>query len=273
MKSLRTIAIMSTTAAATFVAGGGVMAWATGSGTAPRQPTSSAVPHIAAPIDTAIESKYTPISPCRIVDTRSAGGPIAAGHLRSFYAAGTVGFAAQGGNSVGCGIPSAATAIAVTVIAVGATGSGYLRAWAYGSTQPTSSFFNYANSLAVTGAGNVPINGTGARHFVVSATSHSTNVVIDVTGYFIRPLTANVAPDGTLTHGSRVTASTSLNTGVYVVDFDRDVSNCAYSLTSFVAGVVGETQPRGGDVNGVYAHFVNTSGAFTATEFYLIVDC
>jgi hypothetical protein len=276
MKSLRTIALITATAAATFVAGGSVMAWATGSGStalARHQPMSNVVPHIAASIDTAVESKYTPISPCRIVDTRLAGGAIAAGSSRSFFAAGTTGFAAQGGNSSGCGIPSAATAIAVTVIAVGATGTGFLRAWAFGSTPPLSSFLNYANSVAVTGAGNVPINGVGARHITVSANLHSTNVVIDVTGYFIRPMTAVVSFVGTLIHGSRVTASISLGTGNYEVDFDRDVSNCAYSLTSFDAAVFGFAEPRVFNAQGVFVEFTNTSNTATNAGFYLIVDC
>ena len=46
----------------------------------------------AAAVDSASEAKFTPIAPCRIVDTRSAGGAIAALHTRSFHALGTGNF-------------------------------------------------------------------------------------------------------------------------------------------------------------------------------------
>src|SRR4051812_43544521 len=62
-------------------------------------------------LDSSIESKSTPIPPCRIVDTRHAGGKLVAGAPRGFIAAGTAGFDAQGGAVNGCGVPKAATAI------------------------------------------------------------------------------------------------------------------------------------------------------------------
>jgi hypothetical protein len=43
-------------------------------------------------VDRAIESRFTPITPCRIVDTRSGGGPLTVNTVRSFYATGTSGF-------------------------------------------------------------------------------------------------------------------------------------------------------------------------------------
>src|SRR5712692_3734912 len=46
---------------------------------------------------------YFPVTPCRLVDTRLAGGPIAAGFTRSFVMNGSL--TGQGGNASGCGIP------------------------------------------------------------------------------------------------------------------------------------------------------------------------
>ena len=48
---------------------------------------------------------YVPFPPCRIIDTRLGGGPLAAGQPRSFEVSGTENFAAQGGMEGGCGIP------------------------------------------------------------------------------------------------------------------------------------------------------------------------
>ena len=48
-----------------------------------------------------MQDLYTPITPCRIVDTRKAGGAIGA-ETRTYYVAGTFGFAPAGGTSGGC---------------------------------------------------------------------------------------------------------------------------------------------------------------------------
>jgi hypothetical protein len=56
--------------------------------------------------DTSADLVYTPVVPCRVFDTRSASaGILVGGTQRNFVVAGTTGFAAQGGNSVGCGVP------------------------------------------------------------------------------------------------------------------------------------------------------------------------
>jgi hypothetical protein len=237
------------------------------------QSKGSVVPLVASPIDTATESKYTAIAPCRVVDTRTAGGRIAAGATRSFFAAGISGFAAQGGNAEGCGIPSSATAIAVTVIALNGEGAGFLRAWAYGSAMPVSSFLNYANSEAITGSGNIPINGGGARHFTVSANSHATQVVVDVQGYFIKPMDAEVNADATLAHGSRVTGTVHVSTGQFEVDFDRNVSQCSYNANSFLQDYVVAVEPRITNVKGVWIGIETPAGTATDIPFYLTVTC
>src|SRR5437773_6789195 len=54
--------------------------------------------------DSADNLVYTPVPPCRIIDTRLAGGLIPAGGTRSFRATGA-GFAGQGGIAGSCGVP------------------------------------------------------------------------------------------------------------------------------------------------------------------------
>ena len=52
--------------------------------------------------DSQADLVYTPLTPCRIIDTRVAGGAIAAGATRDFLVTGTS-FASQGGSATGCG--------------------------------------------------------------------------------------------------------------------------------------------------------------------------
>ena len=82
--------------------------------------------------DTGADLIYTPVSPCRIIDTREAGGPIAGGDTRNFVVVGTTGFGSQGGHTGGCGIPEDATSVMINFIAVAPVTTGHLRAWPYG---------------------------------------------------------------------------------------------------------------------------------------------
>jgi hypothetical protein len=228
-------------------------------------------PAVVNPIDTSTETKFTPINPCRIVDTRSGAGKIAAGFADAFVVSGSAGFISQGGNAEGCGIPDGATAIAVTVVAVDEEGPGYLKAWATGHTTPVSSFLNYAGTSLVSTGGTIPTDG----EIDVSASVNATDVVIDVDGYYVPPMFAVVNAAGTLIHGSRVASATVLTSNnQYEVDFDRNVSACAYSVSAYNSNVGVIAEPRSGNVDGV---FVSTSiadtGAGLASQFYLTVTC
>jgi hypothetical protein len=134
---------------------------------------------------------YTPIAPCRIIDTRLAGGALLSGATRDFYVAGTVGFAGQGGNPTGCGLPiGPATAAVVNFVAVNPAGPGNLRAWAYGGAVPNASIINYATvGMNIANAVVVPLcefattNCTPAD-LTVQADVSGTHLVADVVGYF-----------------------------------------------------------------------------------------
>src|SRR5262249_54450291 len=75
-------------------------------------------------ISSATSSKTFTVSPCRLVDTRLAGGVIPASGFRSFVVAGTL--AGQGGASE-CAIPlGVAKGVYINVVAVAPQGPGYL---------------------------------------------------------------------------------------------------------------------------------------------------
>jgi hypothetical protein len=140
--------------------------------------------------DSAADLVYTPIAPCRVVDTRLAGGVLAAGSQRSFYVAGTLGFSGQGGNPAGCGVPlGPATAAVINFVAVNPAGAGNLRAWAQGGAVPNASIINYAAlGMNVANAVVVPLcdatTATCPTDVTVQADVSAAHLVADVVGYF-----------------------------------------------------------------------------------------
>jgi hypothetical protein len=111
------------------------------------------------------------VAPCRAVDTRLVGGPVAAGADRTFAIAGT------------CGIPSEARAVSLNVTVTQPTAPGNIRLFPAGGAVPLASTLNYvadqtrANN-AVTGLGD------GGQLSVRCQPSGSTHVILDVNGYF-----------------------------------------------------------------------------------------
>jgi len=139
---------------------------------------------------------FTPVTPCRIIDTRVAGGPIAAGSQRNFFATG-IGFSSQGGFNGDCGVPfGPATAVQVNLIAVNPAGPGDLRAFPFGATVPLASVLNYANVQDSRGIGSLYIANdilvkicdlsvsSCSFDFTVQADTNNTDLVGDVMGYF-----------------------------------------------------------------------------------------
>lgn len=140
--------------------------------------------------DTSNSLVYTPIAPCRIVDTRGVGartGILGAGSQRIFDLESSGLTSGQGGAATCPGLPGfsyAAWAINITV--TGFSANGGLTVWAVGTSQPTASAINYS-------AGHVPSIANGlvvpgcygcADDIVVRAFGAGTHVLIDVVGYF-----------------------------------------------------------------------------------------
>jgi hypothetical protein len=129
---------------------------------------------------------YTPITPCRIVDTRFAvAGAIAGGTTRLFDVDGAS-FTPQGGNAAGCGIPfGVARAVTMTIVAINPSSAGHLTAWGLGG-MPTSAVLNYKAGDILANTAIIPVVPGGGNDFSIFslATSH---VVVDVLGYYAAP--------------------------------------------------------------------------------------
>lgn len=155
---------------------------------------------------------YTPVTPCRIADTRNvAAGAIAANSTRQFVAFGVSSFTSQGGSATNCGTnPLAATAVMMVATAITPSAAGSATLYAFGTTQPVATSMQFAagaivvNTLAV----QVP-NPLSAFDMTVYTTAQS-HFVLDIVGYFAPPLatalqcveTANTTVTGILAGGT-----------------------------------------------------------------------
>lgn len=120
-------------------------------------------------------SAYRPVGPCRLLDTRDAGAPLAAGAALSFATAGR------------CGIPDGASALALTVIITGPAAAGFAVVWQTGLERPPTSTLNFAaNETRANGA----IVAVGAQDSIDVMVNVAAHVIVDVTGAFVPATTS-----------------------------------------------------------------------------------
>jgi hypothetical protein len=128
---------------------------------------------------------YTPVKPCRIVDTRkTASGMIDANTQRNFNVFGSVG--SQGGNAGGCSSPLGQPLAAhINMVAVDPTGKGNLQAFPVGAGTGAGLSVNYNTiDTNLANAGTVKtVTGSGPD-ITVRANFSSAHTVIDVLGYY-----------------------------------------------------------------------------------------
>ncbi len=121
--------------------------------------------------------RFIPLQPCRVADTRNATGPfggpsLAAQSSRDFVIP----------NS-SCGVPSTAAAYSLNVTVIPHTILGYLTIWPSGQAQqPIVSTLNSLDGRIKANAAIVPAGTGGAVSVYVTDT---TDVVLDINGYFL----------------------------------------------------------------------------------------
>lgn len=94
-------------------------------------------PNVNALGDSSADLVFTPLTPCRLLNTTLAGGIMTPGVSRAFLVNGlTTDLSPQGGNAAGCGVPDGATAVAVNLGATQSAGPGNVRAYAWASPDP-----------------------------------------------------------------------------------------------------------------------------------------
>ncbi|MEG3789279.1 hypothetical protein V1318_04015 [Lysobacter sp. CCNWLW3] len=130
---------------------------------------------------------YTPINPCRIVDTRVVGGPMSPDGTRSFRAFTTTDFTAQGGASSDCGLPQNVSALTVKITSVFPAIYGHFTAYPFDQARPNASSLNYTAGMTMSNESHIRLCRPACpAEFNLYSTQQS-DVVIDVTGYYIEP--------------------------------------------------------------------------------------
>jgi len=164
---------------------------------------------------TTMDYVFTPVTPCRIVDTRNAVGAFTAGQTREYYVYGpAVDITPQGGNAAGCPSPvGEPRGVVVNVTAVPSTFGGNLRAYPANVATPTASLVNFRPGVTIANAAAVQTyNAVGPRELEIYA-SQPTHVVIDVMGYYSQP-------EATPVQYVRVGGNANIGPGIGVVYSD-----------------------------------------------------
>ena len=150
---------------------------------------------------------YTPLTPCRIADTRNAGGALTPNSTFTFVGWTNTTFAAQGGAASDCGIPLAVSALAINVYAVNPTNLGFIKLWPAGLAEPAVSTVNYEPPTVAIATGTIlPVNYASSNAFWAKSPAQ-VHMVVDVVGYFRNPTTGYVkevrAGPGVIVNGTQ----------------------------------------------------------------------
>jgi len=125
---------------------------------------------------------YTALNPNRILDTRNAGGPLGPGASRNL----TV----TGGTT---GVPTTATSVVLNVTATSTTAASYLTVYPTGALKPLASNLNWTAGRTVPNLVVVQVGNAGQVSFFNGA--GSTDVVVDLEGYFAAPGTTSAGQE------------------------------------------------------------------------------
>ncbi len=175
--------------------------------------------------DPAQDLVYVPVTPCRILDTRVAGGPIPANSFRDFDLTDVARYASQGGDTGNCNVGDkgsfAAAALNITVVSPNI--AGYITAFPYLASQPTAATINYVagdirNSLAI-----VRLDQSAAANEFSVYSLAQTHLVADIVGYFREPEATAL---------ECVTVSSAFTSGRVLVTVDSPACPVGYAIVS-----------------------------------------
>lgn len=268
MKSFRSFGL-GVLLTASLAMGGAALASSGGPVPPNSDPTGDSPKVVAAAAVTAAAKQqmlYSPVAPCRIVDTRFTT-PMASGVTRSFYVAGTFGFAPQGGRAGGCGVPLGATAVSVSITAIGPDKKGYLQASPSNNDGARVTVLNYG-TIGITSGATLGLALGSGRQLNIKNSEGPTDLAIDITGYYGPQIYGTFTESGDLYAGNgTLLAHSHSGTGYYTLRADRDLTGCAvvasayyfrYSLSGYTSG------------NYVYLQMSDYNG--TAADYYFQVQ-
>ena len=163
-------------------------------------------------------SRYLPLTPCRLVDTR--------GETRNRMVSIPV--------SGQCGVPVQATAVIVTLTATGVNAFGFLTAWPSGVEEPTASNLNFGPGQTLANTALVSLGLNGAISISSSVTADK---IVDVTGYFVPASSAQagryveITPSRLMDSRNETRPAAGSTTTVTATGLPDDVSGIAVNIT------------------------------------------
>ncbi|MEP6938231.1 MAG: hypothetical protein ABI846_00585 [Rudaea sp.] len=155
---------------------------------------------------------FTPITPCRFIDTRNVGGAISSVRVFDTASPGSTYGGAAGCALSGIGEP----AVALNVTVTGMTAQGYLIVRPQGSVN-TTSFINWDNGagqLANAGIIATTLANNGHYEFEITGNKGTPQVIVDFFGYFSAPA-GTITGNGGAGDGVAGITSGAFNSGVY----------------------------------------------------------
>jgi len=132
---------------------------------------------------------YVPVTPCRVFDTRLAGGRIPASGTRSFEIAAATDYTAQGGSATNCNVGNvgAIGSAVINFTVVSPSIAGFVTAFEFGGAQPLAATVNYVAGDIRGNLAIVPLDSNSAGNDISVFTFAETHLVGDIVGYFIAP--------------------------------------------------------------------------------------
>jgi len=153
---------------------------------------------------------FTPITPCRIVDTRLAGGAIAAATSRGFGVWGFSSYAFQGGSATNCALNTEnPKAVVLNVTVVSPAAAGYATVYpANAASRPNIASINYVAGAVVNNTVVTPLGTVSANDMQIFTVAQA-HYVVDIVGYFDAPHAT--ALDCTTVSGTTVSIAAGAN--------------------------------------------------------------
>ena len=133
---------------------------------------------------------YTPVAPCRLLDTRrpsARSGPLGPDGQRDFLVFDADLDSEQGGNPLGCNLPAAVEAVAINLVAVDPMGPGFIIAWPAGQERPLAASLNLIPGQDLANQVTIGVNNAPGEQDMSLYAWAQTDVVADVVGYYARP--------------------------------------------------------------------------------------
>lgn len=133
---------------------------------------------------------YTPLPPCRILDTRAAAaGAIASASERNVRVGNFPSFSSQGGSATDCGTTGLRpSAVAVNFTVVSPVAQGFITVYSFGTTRPLAATLVYAPGSILSNSAIIKNPFPVVEFDFTIYTSAQTHVVADIVGYFAPPV-------------------------------------------------------------------------------------